>query len=72
MAVTDAARGLGLGALLLDAASAEARTLGLPELRLHTNVAMTENLTWYPRRGFEETHRETQDGYDRVFYRRPV
>ena len=51
---------------------ASARRQQLQELRLYTNVAMTENLTYYPRIGFEETHRNHQDGYERVFYRRSV
>lgn len=68
LAVSPAARGLGLGILLLDWAAQHARTLGLSELRLYTNEAMTENLTFYPRRGFVETHRATVDGYRRVFY----
>jgi hypothetical protein len=40
----------------------------LPEIRLYTNEAMTENLDYYPRRGYRETHRATQDGYQRVFF----
>lgn len=46
--------------------SAAAR--GLNEVRLYTNAAMTENLTYYPRHGYRETHRATQDGYRRVFF----
>lgn len=68
LAVSPTARGLGLGVLLLDWAAQHARTLGLAELRLYTNEAMTENLTFYPRRGFVETHRATVNGYRRVFY----
>ena len=33
---------------------------------------MTENLRYYPRHGYIETHRGQQDGYDRVFFRKPV
>ena len=29
---------------------------------------MTENLAYYPRRGYRETHRSTQDSYHRVFF----
>jgi hypothetical protein len=42
--------------------------MGLPEVRLYTNEAMTENLDYYPRRGYRETHRATQNGYRRVFF----
>ena len=42
--------------------------LGLAEIRLCTNAAMTENLEFYPRRGFHETGRAVQDGFHRVFF----
>lgn len=29
---------------------------------------MTENLDYYPRRGYRETHRGEQDGYQRVYF----
>lgn len=44
-----------------------ARDLGYAEVRLSTNEKMTENLAYYPRHGYVETHRETVDGYGRVF-----
>lgn len=72
IAVDPAAQGRGVGSALLDRAEAAARELGLPELRLHTNEAMTENLRYYPRRGFEETGRRTEDGFRRVYYRKDV
>lgn len=68
LAVSPSARGLGLGVLLLDWAAQHAATLGLSELRLYTNEAMTENLAFYLRRGLVETHRAEVDGYRRVFF----
>ncbi|BCI50818.1 acetyltransferase [Mycolicibacterium litorale] len=68
IAVSPAAQGGGYGTALLDRAEADARELGLPEIRLYTNVAMTENLTFYPRHGYVETGRGRADGYERVFY----
>jgi N-acetylglutamate synthase-like GNAT family acetyltransferase len=68
LAVSMLARGLGIGVLLLDFAAEHARALGVAEVRLYTNAAMTENLDFYPRRGFVETHRSTVDGFDRVFF----
>jgi hypothetical protein len=41
-------------------------------VRLCTNEAMTENLEFYPRRGFRETGRGVQDGYHRVFFAKAV
>lgn len=72
IAVDPAAQGRGVGTVLLDRAEADARDLGLTELRLYTNEAMTENLLYYPRRGFEETGRRIEDGFRRVYYRKVV
>ena len=62
----------GVGARLLTFAEERARALGLPEVRLYTNEAMTENLDYYPRRGFHETGRAIQYGYHRVLFAKPV
>ncbi len=66
------AQKLDIGKLLVDLADQWARQVGLPEVRLYTNVAMTENLAHYPRHGYRETHRGGQDGYQRVFFTKPV
>jgi GNAT superfamily N-acetyltransferase len=68
IAVAPDSQGLGIGVRLLDLAEDEARRLRLPELRLYTNEAMTENLAYYPRRGYHETHRASSDGYARVHF----
>jgi GNAT superfamily N-acetyltransferase len=72
VAVLPAAQGRGIGARLLALAEDRARALHVPEIRLYTNAAMTENLAYYPRHGYTETHRAQQDGFDRVFYRKQV
>lgn len=72
LAVDPRAQGTGIGHALLERAEAEARALGLPELRLYTNAKMTENLVYYPRQGFRETDRRTEDGFDRVYFAREV
>ncbi len=69
VAVARAERGRGIGRLLLDHAREWAREQGCAELRLYTNAAMTDNLTFYRHLGWTETHRGDQDGYSRVFYR---
>jgi ribosomal protein S18 acetylase RimI-like enzyme len=71
IAVLPAAQGRGIGALLLSLAEDRARELGLGEIRLYTNEAMTENLGYYARQGYAETHRAEQAGFNRVF-RKPV
>lgn len=72
VAVRADGRGLGVGSRLLRRAEDEARRLGLPELRLYTNAKMTENLAYYPRRGFAETHRAVEDGFERVFFTKRI
>ena len=72
VAVAPGPQGHGYGALLLARAEDDARDLGLAEVRLVTNRAMTENQTFYPRHGYVEMARGCQDGYDRVFYAKSV
>jgi GNAT superfamily N-acetyltransferase len=68
VAVCPRFQGAGIGAQLLDFTENFARENGLAEIRLYTNEAMTENLAYYPRHGFVETHRATDRGYRRVFF----
>ena len=70
IAVLPTAQGKGLGARLLTLAEERAAALGLPEIRLYTNEAMTENLAYYPRHGYTETHRAQEDGFSRGFFRK--
>lgn len=72
VAVAESERGSGLGGRLLDLADERAREAGVGEVRLYTNAAMTENLAYYPRRGFHETGRRVDGVYSRVFFARPV
>ncbi len=58
----------GVGQYLLTRAEAEARRAGKPRVRLYTNELMTENLIWYPKRGYVETDRREEDGRRRVFF----
>ena len=66
--VAPAHHGTGVGTRLLDVADEQARSMGLPEVRLSTNVVMTENLAYYPRHGYVETHRDQVGPYHRVFF----
>jgi ribosomal protein S18 acetylase RimI-like enzyme len=72
VAVDPAQQGRGLGRRLLDFAEAEARRLGLPEVRLYTNALMTENIGIYAARGYVETERREIDGRAAVFMRKSV
>jgi N-acetylglutamate synthase-like GNAT family acetyltransferase len=68
IAVDPAHQGSGIGGALMGFAESRARELGLPEVRLYTNEKMTENLAYYPRRGYRETRRATVHGFRRVFF----
>jgi N-acetylglutamate synthase-like GNAT family acetyltransferase len=72
IAVAPGVQGSGYGRLLLDRAECDAAELGLTEVRLYTNEAMTENLTFYPRHGYRETGRALQDGFRRVYFSKTV
>jgi GNAT superfamily N-acetyltransferase len=72
LAVARDRQGRGLGSTLLAFAEQHARVHGLPEVRLYTNEAMTENVSYYPRRGFVETHRSADSGYRRVLFTKQV
>jgi GNAT superfamily N-acetyltransferase len=72
VAVLPSAQGRGIGAALLALAEEQARDLGLGEVRLYTNEAMTENIAYYARHGYAETGRQEHDGFRRVFFRKPV
>ena len=39
---------------------------------LHTNAAMTQNVELYRRHGYQQTHRAVEDGYQRVFFTKPL
>jgi GNAT superfamily N-acetyltransferase len=68
VAVHPASQGSGVGARLLALAEECAARLALPEIRLYTNAVMTENLGYYPRHGYAETHRGEEDGFRRVYF----
>ena len=72
VAVAPGAQKLGTGKLLLDLADERARQQGLAEVRLYTNVVMTENLAYYLRHGYHETHRATDDDFERVYLTKPL
>jgi GNAT superfamily N-acetyltransferase len=72
IAVAPTLQGRGIGGALMRFADDEARRRGFAELRLYTHVLMTENIARYLRLGWEETHRATVNGYDRVYMRKTV
>ena len=57
IAVDPALQGSGLGRRLMAFAEAEAERRGLTEVRLYTNERMVENIDFYARLAYRETHR---------------
>ena len=72
VAVDPSHQGRGLGRRLLDFAELEAKRLGLPELRLYTNIRMSENRALYAARGYRETHQEQRGEYLIVHMAKPI
>lgn len=68
VAVLPQAAGQGIGKALIAFCEDAARERGIGTVRLYTNEKMTENLLIYPRLGYVETGRRTQDGFNRVFF----
>lgn len=68
VAVAPWAQGRGHGRTLLAHAEDLARTHGLTQVRLYTNAQMTENLRLYPKLGYTEMDRRTDNGYHRVYF----
>jgi GNAT superfamily N-acetyltransferase len=72
VAVQPAASGHGVGKSLIRFCEAEALRLGLAAVRLYTNEKMTDNLSLYPRLGYVEVERRMEDGFDRVYFEKPL
>ena len=68
VAVWPERQGTGVGSILLAQAESVARAAGFREIRLYTNEAMTANTTYYEHRGYVETHRSQEAGYNRIYY----
>jgi GNAT superfamily N-acetyltransferase len=67
VAVLPRAQGRGLGRRLLAYAEHVAREQRCQSIRLYTNEKMTENISFYSRIGYVETHRAEECGFRRVF-----
>jgi ribosomal protein S18 acetylase RimI-like enzyme len=67
IAVLPAAQGLGLGRSMLNFAEHAAIAAGYRAIKLYTNEVMTENIAFYSRKGYLETHRVEEKGLRRVY-----
>ena len=72
IAVLPAASGRGIGKKLITFCEDEARRLGLEAVHLYTNEMMTANLSIYPRLGYVEVDRRTDEGFNRVFFQKKL
>jgi GNAT superfamily N-acetyltransferase len=72
IAVVPDRQGLGYGRMLLDFAEAEAVRRGWDSVTLYTNVVMVENIAIYTARGYVETGRRREKGFDRVYMEKRV
>ncbi|KAI9787514.1 MAG: hypothetical protein M1839_000044 [Geoglossum umbratile] len=70
LVVASSAQGRGFGRLLMKYAEDKARGLGLVAVTLFANEKMLDNIGWYTRIGFVETGRKTEDGFNRVYFRK--
>ena len=71
IAVATASGGQGLGTGLI--AHIETYLSGRTDsYQLYTNVKMVRNIGWYERLGFVETGRGVENGFERVYFRKPL
>ena len=68
LAVSPGHQGSGVGRRLMALAEEQAEDRGFDEVRLFTNAVMTENIAYYPKRGYIETHRDEIQGFHRVHF----
>ena len=72
VAVMPSAAGKGVGKSLIRFCEDEARRQGHRTVQLYTNEKMTENLSIYPRLGYVETDRRTENGFNRVYFEKTL
>ncbi|SNR56396.1 GNAT family N-acetyltransferase [Puniceibacterium sediminis] len=72
IAVSRAAVGQGIGKALMAFCETQARQTGMTAITLYTNALMTDNLRIYPHLGYVQTDRRTEDGFDRVYFRKDL
>lgn len=68
VAVLPEAAGRGVGKALIRFCEDTAKQQQLRAVQLYTNEKMSDNLAIYPRLGYRETGRRSEDGFRRVFF----
>lgn len=72
VAVHPSWHGQGIGKDLLRFGEAKAREYGYEEIRLFTNQKFAAAVAMYPKYGYDVIDRREEDGYLRVYYRKPI
>lgn len=72
VAVAPKFQGRGIGHALMQFVEQQAIAGHYREIRLYTHERMTENIAYYGKLGYRETERRTEDGYQRVFFRKEL
>jgi ribosomal protein S18 acetylase RimI-like enzyme len=72
VAVDPDRQGTGVGRALLTHAEEFARALGVDEVRLYTNVAMTRNQSIYAHLGYREDRGRIEAEFQRVYFTKPL
>lgn len=62
----------GYGKELMLFAEAWAKEQGFASIILYTNIVMRENLVYYPKLGYVETHKIKEKGYSRVYFKKEI
>ena len=65
-------QGRGYGRALIAFAERVSIERGFTAIRLYTNEVMVENVRFYERLGFVETHRAEEKGFRRVYMTKPL
>ena len=71
VAVLPRAAGRGVGKSLIGFCEDAARQRGM-NVHLYTNEKMTENLSIYPKLGYVEVGRRTENGFNRVYFEKTL
>ena len=68
VAVAPDQQGRGTGRRLIEFAEKAVRRRGARTMELYTNARMEDNLSYYPKLGYEVVDRRREDGFDRVYF----
>ena len=65
-------QGMGKGKKRIAFCENSARQSGYSAVELYTNEKMSENLDVYPHLGYREFDRRSEDGFNRVFFKKEI